>query len=287
MLANYEKRHFSSGESAWVGRYMGLGNILHWHFECEIIYIVSGNAEVIINNATYRALAGDCFFCAGSDIHYINSGAESIIDIIVFNSDIGRKILDLYSLLIPKLTCDYSISKYVELIEYELRKKEPLYNHAVDNYILSLVISIFRGEKILGKFDKKENELEFYKKLIYKINNEFSYITFADAAVFSGYSSAYFSKLFQRISGMSFTQYLNIVKTENAISMLKERKKETSITDISLECGFATVRNFNRVFREITGVTPRSMPFDYVINKELKISKTDDFNPTIATSKLI
>ena len=28
------------------------------------------------------------------------------------------------------------------------------------------------------------------------------------------------------------------------------------VTDIAFECGFMSQRNFNRVFREITGMTP-------------------------------
>jgi AraC-like DNA-binding protein len=61
---------------------------------------------------------------------------------------------------------------------------------------------------------------------------------------------------------MTFTQYLNTIKIAAAIEKL--RKNEMSITKIALECGFNTIRNFNRVFKKFTGYTPNSLPPDYV-----------------------
>lgn len=44
--------------------------------------------------------------------------------------------------------------------------------------------------------------------------------------------------------------------------MLRSGEK-TSITDVSVRCGFNTIRNFNRAFRDITGYSPRTLPEDY------------------------
>jgi xylan 1,4-beta-xylosidase len=50
MLAIYERRQFSAGEKIWFGRYRNLTNVLHWHFESEIIRVVSGKAKIKIGD---------------------------------------------------------------------------------------------------------------------------------------------------------------------------------------------------------------------------------------------
>ncbi len=65
MLSNYEKRFFENGESVWFCRYTGLKNLLHWHFETEIILIESGNATVVLDSRCYNGSEGDVFFCPG------------------------------------------------------------------------------------------------------------------------------------------------------------------------------------------------------------------------------
>ena len=60
-----------------------------------------------------------------------------------------------------------------------------------------------------------------------------------------------------------------------------------TMTNVSLKCGFATVRNFNRVFKQITGYSPRALPEDYVIDTGLRIARDEDFDPTDENSMLI
>ena len=53
-----------------------------------------------------------------------------------------------------------------------------------------------------------------------------------------------------------------------------------TMTAISVKCGFATVRNFNHVFKKITGYSPCMLPEDYQIDTGLKILWGEGFNPT-------
>ena len=39
--------------------------------------------------------------------------------------------------------------------------------------------------------------------------------------------------------------------------------EKLSVTDIAIRCGFDTIRNFNRVFRSITGFSPKKLPRSY------------------------
>jgi len=84
---------------------------------------------------------------------------------------------------------------------------------------------------------------------------------------------------------MSFSDYLNIIRIENAIQKLRE-EPVTTIAAVSAACGFSTIRNFNRVFRSLTGFSPRTLPADYRLDTSLRICRTESFDPTRMPSVL-
>lgn len=79
-------------------------------------------------------------------------------------------------------------------------------------------------------------------------------LTLKDVAAATGYSYYHLSHLFRENAGMSFTRFLNMTRTGRAAERLQNT--EDPMTDIAFECGFSSVRNFNRVFGEMMEMTP-------------------------------
>ncbi|KRN99392.1 AraC family transcriptional regulator [Companilactobacillus kimchiensis] len=67
-------------------------------------------------------------------------------------------------------------------------------------------------------------------------------------------SDYYFSKLFKRETGLSFSVYLNARKIQKAMILLKESDK--SINDISANLGFTRLSYFSQTFKKYTGYAP-------------------------------
>ena len=65
----------------------------------------------------------------------------------------------------------------------------------------------------------------------------------------------YFSRLFRQSMGISPYQYVLQQRVEKAKELLKY--DQLSITDISLECGFANPSHLARHFRKIVGISPK------------------------------
>lgn len=282
MLGNFEKRRFADGEKVWLGHYRNLTNVLHWHFECELIRITEGTAQIKIGSSSFDAAKGDVFFCAEEELHYIVSAPGSKVDIVIFERSITQDITDRCSLTTPKLSDSIPVDPYLQKLEQIVACRGPFYREALESFARALILEIFRS----CSTTKQRSKSRFYNNLISKINDEFSFITFADAASYCGYSPSHFSKMFKTLSGMNFSDYLNILKVENAIDMLHANPNAT-ITSVSAACGFSTIRNFNRVFKEITGYSPRSLPEDYLLDTSLHISGTKCFDPTQKTSELV
>lgn len=288
MLANFEKRNYKGKERVWTGRYRNLHNLPHWHMESELIYVEKGAITVSNNNQKYSLDSGDAIFLGSQEIHYIKSEEDSILKMTLFDSAIIQDLLSRYRLRQAKLQHPYPIPECFAQIQRELTERKPFFELQCCESIASLMIRIFRGEELTERKEAEEgSSISRYKNLLDEIENKYSHITFSDAAAFMGLSEPYFSKFFRKISGMTFSQYLNSVKLRHAIAMLQDRKSDLSVTEISTLCGFDTIRHFNRVFKDITGMPPRDLPADYVLEDRPIRTIRDAFNPTLQNSELL
>jgi AraC-like DNA-binding protein len=67
-------------------------------------------------------------------------------------------------------------------------------------------------------------------------------------------STFYFCKMFKKISGVNFTDYVSRVRIEKAKDLLLN--PNLRISEIAYEVGFQSLTHFNRVFKRILGQSP-------------------------------
>ena len=76
-----------------------------------------------------------------------------------------------------------------------------------------------------------------------------------EAALSAHFSNSYFSMLFKKATGLSFTDYITATRLQNACELLSEHT--LNIREISDQCGFSDVTYFARCFKKKLGVSPR------------------------------
>ena len=81
-------------------------------------------------------------------------------------------------------------------------------------------------------------------------------LTLYEAASEAGFSEKYFSTLFSRKMGMSFSSYMKHLRIHHAKTMLKETNMK--LKEISEAVGYNSVEYFVRVFSAQEGVSPSS-----------------------------
>ena len=69
-----------------------------------------------------------------------------------------------------------------------------------------------------------------------------------------GYHPNYFSNLFKREIGMSFSDFLNVLRIQRAKELLKSGN--LSLQEIASRCGFADLSYFSAKFKSTTGMSP-------------------------------
>ena len=139
----------------------------------------------------------------------------------------------------------------------------------INNKGIDKMIDFFNIIKILCSSDKKaylcsENyKLAFDERgnkrmsdvYTYIRENYFKPIPLEKIAKIAKMSPFAFSRYFKKNCGAGFIEYLNRVRTNKACYLLRET--EYQVHDIAMECGFASISNFNKQFRKTEGISPR------------------------------
>ena len=285
MLANHEHRIYPDHTLVWVGKYRNLKNISHWHFDHEIAVCESGEALISLNQETYTLRKGQCIYLRGQSVHSILSAPGATLYVSLFSEELIRRITDNYCLCDAVFTDDFHVLETLEKIRAACFKKERFYDEISNALMQQMIAEVFSALEIKKEAVSTSAATERYKKLLYDIDEHAEDYSFSRAVEYMNMSEAYFSRFFKRISGMTFSMYLNHIRVNKAIDLIQNQ--DMSMTEIAMNCGFDTIRNFNRVFRQITGHSPRELPDGYVLNLRSNSGNNSDFDPTINTSELM
>lgn len=280
LIANYESKSLIGAAHVSVHKYKALKNLPHWHMEHELIFAAGGGGEVMAGNCLYKLSEGACVFVRGEDIHYISSPPESEIWIMKTDPLFTELINGRRRLKTPFFHGDDKLRERLHRIWLELHGME-YGNLIADSLALIILGELYRSSDTEPVTEERSGDK--YKALIKDISVDYREYNFDRAADFMCLSRPYFSKYFHRMSGMTFTEYLNIVRVSAAAEMIS--RGGLTMTEIADRCGFGTIRSFNRVFRELTGCSPGKLPENY----ELIRSENVDcgFDPTLGCTVIV
>ncbi len=286
MLAKFEKRAYAGNEHVWVGKYRNLHNISHWHMEHELIACREGSAQVMLDDTMFNITQQQCIFCHSGCVHYISASPDSLLLVCLFNEKMYDPITSPFTLENPVFEDRYGILPKLSEIRHELQNQPIFFECRTEAMIGEILVDVFRGEPLRKAQWQFSDVITRYKQLLNHIDLEYEHITYRNAVQFMNMSDAYFSRYFKRQAGMTFSQYLNVVRIEKAVQLL-DSAPTMKITDVMLRCGFNTIRSFNRVFREVTGFTPTTLPPGYVLNTRSVPTIQGSFDSTLSDAELL
>lgn len=286
MLAKFEKRAYAGNEHVWVGKYRNLHNISHWHMEHELIACREGSAQVMLDDTMFNITQQQCIFCHSGRVHYISASPDSLLLVCLFNEKMYDPITSPFALENPVFEDRYGILPKLSEIRHELQNQPIFFECRTEAMIGEILVDVFRGEPLRKAQWQFSDVITHYKQLLNYIDLEYEHITYQNAVQFMNMSDAYFSRYFKRQAGMTFSQYLNVVRIEKAVQLL-DSAPTMKITDVMLRCGFNTIRSFNRVFRAVTGFTPTTLPPGYVLNTRSVPTIQGSFDPTLSDAELL
>lgn len=92
------------------------------------------------------------------------------------------------------------------------------------------------------------------KTIAYVEQNYQRKLSLEEVALALNFAPSYFARFFKRFTNTTFLSYLNTYRINKAQWLLVNEDK--SISEISEEVGFGSVKTFNRLFKATTNMSP-------------------------------
>lgn len=184
--------------------------------------------------------------------------------ILGFKKDIEQKSLrgvQLKDLIIESAKTYYLVMKSnrikIDNATIEYNKIESIINncHSVDNLFNELLEHISESLKLLMKNRSQNNLVQIRQAKKYIEENYMKNITLDDVGSHIGFNPSYFSSLFKKETGTSFTEYLSETRIEKSKDLLRE--SDLKIQDVCFMVGYNDPKYFAKSFIKHTGLKPK------------------------------
>jgi transcriptional regulator GlxA family with amidase domain len=121
---------------------------------------------------------------------------------------------------------------------------------------------LLRGyvKKIYDKdeFQSQRETLKRFRKVIDYMDHNFTEkIDLDRLSGIAGISVGHFCRLFKQITGMSAIDYINNLRIDKAVELIKS--SDRNMTEIAMNCGFSDSNYFSRIFKKQKKISPMQM----------------------------
>ncbi len=251
----------------------------HLHRFIEVVYVQDGGGVHYINDVPYKVKRGDILFINFDQIHAFDQSNMTIVNICIKPGFIDRELVDsknakeMLALSLFNSFCDLEqispvvtfsgkelieIENIIKSITYEWFENSINYNTVIKGYVLVLLTKIFRQMRSVQLIPVVQHMNRITPDIIRYIEEHcYEKINLTDLAQMCFYNPSYFSKIFKETFGKNLTDFVQEKRIEKAMELLKE--PGLSIEEIVQKVGFCDKKQFYKVFKKITGVTPGEM----------------------------
>lgn len=238
---------------------------LLWHREPELVYVMSGKAECIINGEEQTLDKGEFVLLNSEDVHLarpLEDSSCSLLFVIFsleyikqFKNAVDGLLFDIDSVsgikkrvggLLGKISDSYgNNSAYVSMLQIA-------YVNQIYYLLLEHCVCYRRLPNSSGI---PKRDFSYAKTAISYINENYSReITLDEISSIVNLSPSYFSKYFKKVTQTSFSEYLANLRLEKAIRDMLDNN--TSVSAAALKNGFANVKSFITQCKKVYNCTP-------------------------------
>ena len=262
----------------------GVTTVFHGHESIQINYVLHGSLQHLINQSAYDLVKGDIFIIPPYVPHRLafkeNCGCEVIelefLPEFIFGEHATMENIETifdFAYIEPFLVSECEVKPRLNLtgkaqtdvenmfenLLCEYKERKPSFLLAMKATVLQLLVYV--GRQFQEDIDDVESRQLFDRhraaitSAIDYINDHFTDdVSIEKAARVAMLSQSYFSYLFKSMTNKTFVEYLNELRIQEAMRLLKNTNKR--VVDICFESGFKNVNHFNRTFKNYAGISP-------------------------------
>jgi len=168
---------------------------------------------------------------------YYGCYMEILFTLIKFLDDAGEDIVEVFG---------KDVDFYEKIIRFETREEINIWIRNITSWVAN-----YMNEKKDAKLNRAIAKAKEFIKANYNNN-----ITLKMVSDYVGLSESHFSYSFTKNAGMTFTDFLTLVRIDAAKKLMSTSNKK--IYEIASDVGYASVEHFSRIFKKVTGQSPNS-----------------------------
>lgn len=256
----------------------------HWHYYMEIIYMISGCAEMHDGSSVYTLSPGEMILFHPKAVHSIYSADGLPVRYAVFKLDISRMSVTanyapklrsifrhaekLYMNIVfsKKNTEDIHAAEIFDRCIEETNVQKYGYDLIIRTQIYRLLIDILRiwqddGFVISSEVFADDDRYDVYNITEYIDANMNRGMKISEVAQMCGMSYSNFAKRFLAVYGKTCKQYIEEMRIYKAEEFLIFT--DFDLTYISQETGFSDCSHLIKSFKNIMGITPKQYRLQY------------------------
>lgn len=248
--------------------------IWHYHKEVEFLTVEQGILDVHTPDKVYRLKAGDSCVIGSSQLHFGRKiGTERLVYMVLH--------IDLHAYFNPAIQMYYrqftEIDQPLDRLNYimeeneaakrevagimaemhdEMQEKRSGFELATSTLVIKLLLTLFRNDDRRTLNQETAMDIPLLKEVISYINAHIGEkIELKQVCKLANMSYSYFSKYFKKMMGISFTDYVNRRKIQNAERLLLTQNMK--VTEIAEAIGIENMAHFYELFKRYTGCKPK------------------------------
>ncbi|HCG35183.1 MAG TPA: hypothetical protein DER23_02455 [Clostridiales bacterium] len=275
-----------------IQQHMGpaVAALAHIHDLIELLYCLDGSFKAFLNGIEYRLEKGCLLLIKSQEIHHIFAESAELNRYIVLKIDPRFLCIPIQSSFESKFALPFTMNGkggkrlyaaqevneaklgwLIHELHHELTWRTYGYELAVRAHISRLFLWILRYWEANGVSlgcEVSDHLRTALSRCINNINEKYKEnLTARDMADRFNISYSYFSRMFKRLTGRSFCQYLNSIRIAEAEKLLVTT--DMTITAIAMETGFCDTCHLIVKFKEEKGTTPMGFRKTYAQDNQV------------------
>ena len=236
----------------------------HHHNDYELYFLISGSRKYFLSTQIFTVQPNQIMLIKPNVSHQVT---------INLNIPYERYVLYISPKMMSKLCDEYpSLSRtpntpffnlpediFADAIELLIKLKQETdiqdthSNDSIKSTLAELLIMIHRNNDV-SSLSTSKIDMRLQNSIDYIIEHYAEQITLEDCAAVACMSHSHFSRVFHKMTALSFKEFLNRIRIDKACELIESTSD--SIADISQNVGFSSESYFGYVFRLIKGVSP-------------------------------
>lgn len=250
----------------------------HFHEECQLVYVIKSQGKRIIGDSIEDFCDDEMVFL-GSDIPHVWHNNKTYFE--TTDTDKAQSMAVFFKPAelieaLKKFSSTRQLEKFLRIsqrglvfqngtktkLKFLLQKARHLTGLAatinflaiLDTMAQSKTYSFLASEGYVNNLHKRDNQrMDLIIK--YVLNNFYEEIPLAKIADLAGMNPHSFCRYFKNTYKKTFTHFVNEVRIGHSCKLLTEY--DHTIENVAYECGFNSISNFNKFFKQIKNCTPR------------------------------